>query len=111
MDAIRTKLEQDLLRLQEDELELDDEREFSFILFAIILINSKVEGVRERMDFEHSTTRAPVNAANSHHIPQSSRRRKGPAFLPSEHDDLPPGMAFMVSLLLSFAPIRITVFE
>lgn len=28
---------------------------------------------------------------------RSSRRRKGPAFLPSEHDDLPPGVAFMVS--------------
>ena len=26
LDAIRTKLEQDLLKLQEDELELDDER-------------------------------------------------------------------------------------
>lgn len=26
LDAIRQKLEQDLLRLQEDELELDDER-------------------------------------------------------------------------------------
>lgn len=28
---------------------------------------------------------------------KSSRRRRGPAFLPSEHDDLPPGVAFMVS--------------
>jgi division protein 1 len=27
--------------------------------------------------------------------PSSNRRRKGPAFLPSEHDDLPPGVAFM----------------
>lgn len=27
----------------------------------------------------------------------SSRRRRGPAFLPSEHDELPPGVAFMVS--------------
>jgi hypothetical protein len=28
---------------------------------------------------------------------RSSRRRKGPAFLPSEHDELPAGVAFMVS--------------
>lgn len=28
----------------------------------------------------------------------SSRRRKGPAFLPSEHDDLPANVAFMVRL-------------
>ncbi|TFY70091.1 hypothetical protein EVJ58_g31 [Rhodofomes roseus] len=44
LDAMRAKLEQDLLKLQEDELELDDER---------------------------------------------------PTFLPSEHDELPPGVAFM----------------
>lgn len=30
-------------------------------------------------------------------VTPSSRRRKGPAFLPSEHDDLPSGVAFMVS--------------
>jgi len=28
LDGIRAKLEKDLLKLQEDELELDDEREF-----------------------------------------------------------------------------------
>lgn len=33
LDAIRAKLEQDLLRLQEDELELDDEREFLLFCF------------------------------------------------------------------------------
>lgn len=29
-------------------------------------------------------------------VSASSRRRKGPAFLPAEHDDLPSGVAFMV---------------
>ncbi|RXW18437.1 hypothetical protein EST38_g7407 [Candolleomyces aberdarensis] len=58
LDVARSKLEKDLLKLQEDELELEDE----------------LEGVKERM---------------------RSRRRKGPAFLPSEHDELPPGVAFM----------------
>ncbi|KAI0809213.1 WD40-repeat-containing domain protein [Irpex lacteus] len=75
LDAIRSKLEQDLLKLQEDELELDDE----------------LEGVKARLEVERSTT-------SSSHTPapaQSSRRRKGPAFLPSEHDELPHGMAFM----------------
>ncbi|KAI0072362.1 WD40 repeat-like protein [Panus rudis PR-1116 ss-1] len=79
LDAIRSKLEQDLLKLQEEELELDDE----------------LEGVRERLELEESTSRPPKSPTHGVHLPQSSRRRKGPAFLPSEHDDLPPGVAFM----------------
>ncbi|TDL22407.1 WD40 repeat-like protein [Rickenella mellea] len=75
LDVIRAKLEEDLLKLQEDELELDDE----------------LEGVRERMDIEE----AKRPSAKLHTATQSSRRRKGPAFLPSEHDELPPGVAFM----------------
>ncbi|TRM65643.1 WD40-repeat-containing domain protein [Schizophyllum amplum] len=78
LDNIRSKLEDDLVKLQEDELELEDE----------------LEGVKERMDFEQSGSRQS-SAAQPLHIQQSSRRRKGPAFLPSEHDDLPPGVAFM----------------
>ncbi|KAF7319935.1 Trp-Asp repeats containing protein [Mycena kentingensis (nom. inval.)] len=78
LDAIRAKLDQDLLKLHEDELELDDE----------------LEGVKERLDFEQS--RLPQKAApQSFQLPHTSRRRKGPAFLPSEHDELPPGVAFM----------------
>ncbi|EIW86359.1 WD40 repeat-like protein [Coniophora puteana RWD-64-598 SS2] len=79
LEAIRQKLEQDLLRLQEDELELDDE----------------LEGVRERLEYEKASSKHPATAnAHSPHV-TSSRRRKGPVFLPSEHDDLPPGVAFM----------------
>ncbi|KAI0089996.1 WD40 repeat-like protein [Irpex rosettiformis] len=79
LDAIRSKLEQDLLKLQEDELELDDE----------------MDGVEERLEIERSktTTNSSHVSTPAHH--QSSRRRKGPAFLPSEHDELPHGMAFM----------------
>ncbi|KAF8167848.1 Trp-Asp repeat-containing protein [Crassisporium funariophilum] len=77
LDSIRAKLEQDLLKLQEDELELDDE----------------LEGVKERMKFEQSSNQR--SKVQNLHLPPSSRRRKGPAFLPSEHDELPPGVAFM----------------
>lgn len=73
LDGIRAKLEEDLLRLQEDELELDAE----------------LEGVRERLAFEQSS------ANDQTRLPSGSRRRKGPVFLPSEHDELPPGVAFM----------------
>ncbi|KAH9075679.1 WD40-repeat-containing domain protein [Lactarius deliciosus] len=92
LDAIRARLEEDLFKLQEDELELDDE----------LLM------VQERLELETSQ--------NCH-----SRRRKGsacpfelrcallnkstgPAFLPSEHDELPPGVAFM-SLECGSTPI------
>ncbi|CCM01281.1 uncharacterized protein FIBRA_03330 [Fibroporia radiculosa] len=78
LDAMRVKLEQDLLKLQEDELELDDE----------------LEGVKERLELEESTSRTR-GVTHPEHVLQSSRRRKGPAFLPSEHDELPPGVAFM----------------
>ncbi|KAL1749135.1 WD40-repeat-containing domain protein [Schizophyllum fasciatum] len=79
LDGIRSKLEDDLVKLQEDELELDDE----------------LEGVKERVEFEQSHSRQTSASNQQLQLPHSSRRRKGPAFLPSEHDDLPPGVAFM----------------
>ncbi|KAH8086632.1 WD40 repeat-like protein [Cristinia sonorae] len=79
LDNLRAKLQEDLLKLQEDELELDDE----------------LEGVKERLDIEESRSRPPKARTQQPHVAQSSRRRKGPAFLPSEHDELPPGVAFM----------------
>ncbi|KAF7798617.1 hypothetical protein EIP86_009839 [Pleurotus ostreatoroseus] len=60
LDAIRVKLEQDLLKLQEDELELDDE----------------LEGVQERLELEQEASGAAPSSSSSH-LPHSSRRRKG----------------------------------
>ncbi|KAI0248095.1 WD40-repeat-containing domain protein [Lactifluus subvellereus] len=74
LDAIRTRLEEDLLKLQEDELELDDE----------LLM------VQERLELE--TSRNGRSGSMHASLMASSRRRKGPAFLPSEHDELPPGV-------------------
>jgi division protein 1 len=72
------------LHLQEEQLELDDE----------------LEGVQELMASPAVTSLAgtkalPPSVAGAA-TTKSSRRRKGPAFLPSEHDDLPSGVAFMV---------------
>lgn len=80
LDSIRERLEQDLLKLHEDELELDDE----------------LGGVQERMEFEEAAFRQSDNTktAPAPHV-APSRRRRGPVFLPSEHDELPPGVAFM----------------
>lgn len=46
----------------------------------------------------------PPSASNQNSLlsAPSSRRRKGPAFLPSEHDDLPHSVAFMVRLYSPF---------
>lgn len=79
LSEIRHRLEHDLLKTQEDELELDDE----------------LEGVRERLEFEEISSKQ--QSATSVRTPQvaPSRRRKGPVFLPSEHGELPPAVAFM----------------
>ncbi|KAG1825511.1 WD40-repeat-containing domain protein [Suillus subaureus] len=86
LDSIRERLEQDLLKLHEDELELDDE----------------LGGVQERIEFEEAAFRQSDNTKTApvpHVAP--SRRRRGPVFLPSEHDELPPGVAFMLQTLES----------
>lgn len=51
-----------------------------------------VEGIQERIQ-----TQSQGEAGGHRAVSTSSRRRKGPAFLPSEHDDLPLNVAFMVS--------------
>ncbi|KAG9050978.1 Mitochondrial fission protein [Tulasnella sp. UAMH 9824] len=83
LDAVRNQLQQSLLRLHEEELELDEE----------------LENVFERLAFEEKSAGAASAAAA-----RTGKRRKGPAFLPSEHDDLPHGVAFM-TLPAHAAPI------
>ncbi|KAG9018754.1 Mitochondrial fission protein [Tulasnella sp. 427] len=83
LNAVRNQLQQSLLRLHEEELELDDE----------------LDNVFERLAFEEKSTGAASAAAA-----RTGKRRKGPAFLPSEHDDLPSGVAFM-TLPAHSAPI------
>lgn len=55
---------------------------------------SSVASVKARVAFEANANVKSANGRSSHIQP--SRRRKGPAFLPSEHDELPAGVAFMV---------------
>jgi division protein 1 len=81
LEEIRRRLEASLLKLQEEGLELDDE----------------LEGVQELMASPTVTSAAGTKALPPNITPvKSSRRRKGPAFLPSEHDELPSGVAFLV---------------
>lgn len=60
-----------------------------------------VEGVQERL--AHIALSAPTSSSalplsstpSNNRAPSTSRRRKGPAFLPSEHDQLPKNVAFL----------------
>ncbi len=65
--------------------------------FLVLNGGIAVVGVRERIEFEQESSRTPKKNSQPIHLPQSSRRRKGLTFLPSEHDELPPGVAFMAS--------------
>lgn len=58
-------------------------------LYQISSTQTTVEGVQDRL--AQLEARQAGRAVSS----TSSRRRKGPAFLPSEHDALPPNVAFM----------------
>ncbi|KAM0790548.1 hypothetical protein ACM66B_004417 [Microbotryomycetes sp. NB124-2] len=87
LDAIRESLKRDLLSLREEELELEDE----------------LEGLRERIVLKSEKVQG-------RQVSLSSRRRKGPAFLPTEHDDLPSGVAFM-TLSGHLAPITAVDFS
>ncbi|KAM0753369.1 WD40 repeat-like protein [Meredithblackwellia eburnea MCA 4105] len=72
LDAVRDGLRRNLLALREEELELQDE----------------LQGIQEQLSLQEERRQGKTVSA-------SSRRRKGPAFLPAEHDDLPTGVAFM----------------
>ena len=115
LDAIRAQLEQDLLKLQEDELELNDERMFFvmpvFPIHGLTRKQSKVSknawnwsGQRSiRRSTRTINYRAPEDEKVSLQCDHPMFRIVpntfvGPAFLPSEHDDLPHGIAFMVIL-------------
>ncbi|KAF8831952.1 hypothetical protein HHX47_DHR1000996 [Lentinula edodes] len=55
LDDIRTKLEKDLIKLQEDDLELDDECDYLSIVEARYrFMTLTVQGVKERLEFEQS---------------------------------------------------------
>ncbi|WVQ80400.1 mitochondrial division protein 1 [Cryptococcus sp. DSM 104549] len=84
LKEIRRRLETSLLHLQEEDLELDDELEGVQELLASPAIKAAA-----------GAKALPSSSAAPGMNTKSSRRRKGPAFLPSEHDELPSGVAFM----------------
>ncbi|GAA5965663.1 hypothetical protein JCM3765_000919 [Sporobolomyces pararoseus] len=95
LEGIRDGFRKGLLGLREEELELEDEMEgIQATLARLPLVTDPTNSTASTAASTSART-----AAGSTTIPPlaapSSRRRKGPAFLPSEHDDLPTSVAFM----------------
>ena len=87
LEAVRSSLEQKLLSVREEELELDDERQGLSQLLEMQRLRRQMPG---GLGLDAAATEPAAVAQRS-----SSRRRRGPLFLPSEHDSLPPRTAFM----------------
>ncbi|MCO5565586.1 hypothetical protein L7F22_019260 [Adiantum nelumboides] len=85
LDAIKQNLQKSLVALKEEELELNDECEGVSEMVALLKHRRAMPG--------GATDRGDGGAKTSGGT--NSRRRKGPLFLPSEHDELPSGVAFM----------------
>jgi division protein 1 len=91
LNQLKEDLERSMLSLREEELELIDE----------------YEGVNDRLLQLQQSLPLPLPAQRNHGLTlptatreprissTNSRRRRGPAFLPSEHDDLPKNVSFM----------------
>lgn len=90
LDAVKQNLNKDLVGIREEELELTDEFDGVSEMLALMKHRRAMPGGEREAQRSTSNT--------------TSRRRKGPLFLPSEHDDLPSGVAFM-TLTNHTAPI------
>lgn len=99
LQQVKDGLTRDLLNLQEEELELDDEASGISELLSLQRHRKSMPGAAGKLPATPSRTpssRAIEQASTSaQHSSPSSRRRRGPMFLPSEHDELPSNVAFM----------------
>ncbi|BGP57037.1 Mitochondrial fission protein [Rhodotorula sphaerocarpa] len=103
LERVREDLRRGLLGLKEEELELEDELEGIEIRLQRLPLETSAPVITPGPGAATAAT-GPTGGAGGGHsrsdsaskLPTtSSRRRKGPAFLPSEHDDLPANVAFM----------------
>ncbi|GAA6057299.1 hypothetical protein JCM3770_001706 [Rhodotorula araucariae] len=103
LDKVREDLRRGLLGLREEELELEDELEGTQARLARLPLMTTLPSTASA-SASAPTANGRGDPAAAFLASTSSRRRKGPAFLPSEHDDLPPNVAFM-TLTGHLAPI------
>lgn len=126
LQQVKNDLQRSLLSLKEEELELDDEQAGILEMIGIQRHKHSMPGTgrsgaggqgggghsggqggggqggqHRRTGSERRTLEGAAAAAGTsfeHKAAQSSRRRRGPLFLPEEHDELPHNVAFMVSV-------------
>ncbi|KAI3623431.1 MDV1 [Malassezia furfur] len=95
LEATKASLQQKLLDVREEELELEDERTGLAELLELQRLRRAMPGGRG-LDARTVLPAPPGDEATAHPTHKTtSRRRKLPVFLPSEHDELPHGVAFM----------------
>lgn len=85
LEKVRKSLQRRLVGLKEEELELADEQKLLTETLALHRFHEPVPG-------RGLLTEAESNPSVTHRF---GRRVQAPLFLPSEHDDLPKGVAFM----------------
>ncbi|KAA1072473.1 Mitochondrial fission protein [Puccinia graminis f. sp. tritici] len=93
LNQLKEDLERSMLSLREEELELIDEYEG---------VNDRLIELQQSLPLplplpaqpNHGLT-LPTATREPRISPTNSRRRRGPAFLPSEHDELPKNVSFM----------------
>ncbi|KDN45098.1 WD40 repeat-like protein [Tilletiaria anomala UBC 951] len=92
LENVKHGLHCSLVGLQEEELELNDEFEGVSESLELLKYRKTMPGGNAKMSI------TSTSATSNHGSPGNKgtvKRKKGPLFLPSEHDDLPPGVAFM----------------
>lgn len=100
LEQARKNLQRGLLGLQEEELELNDEQKAVSETLSLQRYHASMPGGGSSSNL---LSTAAIPAAEPT-LRRSSKRVQVPLFLPSEHDDLPKGVAFM-TLSGHMAPI------
>ncbi|CAO1635589.1 unnamed protein product [Parajaminaea phylloscopi] len=98
LQQVKDRLTRSLLELKEEELELDDEASGILEMLSLQRHRKSMPGAAGKgpaTPVRTPSSRAIEQQTSAQHSSPSSRRRRGPMFLPSEHDELPSGVAFM----------------
>lgn len=95
LQVVKDGLTRSLLDLKEEELELEDEAGGILEMLSLQRHRKSMPGAGGKAPSTHSHQKSQSSRGGPSSPSASSRRRKGPLFLPSEHDELPSGVAFM----------------
>lgn len=98
LQNVKDGLARSLTALKEEELELEDEQAGIMELISLQRHRRLMPGAAGQSGTSSHKGSSRHGGEGSGQQGTTSRRRKGPMFLPSEHDELPNNVAFMVSV-------------